>query len=174
MNKASLKDVSPLVDLITQHAQTLIDDEDVICANLFKEQDVLIPFASKITMLTKAFKTASSGKSPEEIVTLCSAVIDKIDQTINLHFQEMKIKNLISNSKKSGFVELKQKIVDAYATSLGDADRIDEVIALIESGNEPAVGKKRKMGTRPEKLSVVRRAEDIINQKKDESSQAGE
>jgi hypothetical protein len=173
MNKTSLKDVSPLIELITQHAQTLIVDEDIICANLLKEQDVLIPFVNKITVLTKAFRTASSGKSPEEIVALSAAVVDKIDQTISLHFQEMKIKNLIANSKKAGFEELKQKIIDSYSESLGDADRIIEAVSMIESGNEPAVGRKRKLGTRPEKLSVVRHAQDIVKAKS-ETPQEGE
>ena len=174
MNKSSLKDVSPLIDLIAQHAQTFIDDEDVAHSNLLKEQEILIPFASKITVLTRAFRTASSGKSPEEIIALSNAVVDKIDQTISMHFQEIKIKDLISNSKKIGFNELKQKIIDAYHESLGDSDRIEEVIALIESGNEPAVGRKRKAGTRPEKLSTNRRAQDAINQNKVETSQDGE
>ncbi len=174
MNKEQLKEVSPLIDKIALQAQIFINDESLNCNNLLKEQEIVAPFANKITTLTRAFRTAAVGKNHDEIASLAAALTDKIDQTINVHLQEIKIKAIIANSKKDGFIDLKQKIIDTYNDTLGDAERIEEVVTLIETGNEPALGRKRKMGTRPEKLSVVRRAQDVVKQKQDEKSQESE
>ena len=173
MNKTALNEISPLIEKLTCQAQALIDSESTVSSRLAKEQEVLVPFANKISVLTRAYRTAISGKSHEDIAALSVALVDKIEQTINLYFQEIKIKDLISSSKKSGYEEMKQKIIDSYNEALGDLDRIAEVSTMIESGNEPTLGRKRKPGTRPEKLSVVRHAQDNVKAKP-ETPQEGE
>jgi hypothetical protein len=61
-----------------------------------------------------------------------------------------------------------------WNAGIGDLQRIDTVAEIIKSGDTPINGKNRKPGTRPEKLSVIRRAQEEVNSTSESSDQENE
>lgn len=171
MKKNSLEDVKQLfLDIASREEQT----GKALEIAIQKESDryaTLQSVKSFVDSLVSAFKKSYHTLSPEEKEKLVSVFLEKLASHVDSEVRASRDSVLISKGKMSASTEASRRILEFYQQSLDEAGRVEEVAKKISAGEEIPNGRRRRPGERPEKLSVIRKAQAAI---KDEESKVTE
>jgi hypothetical protein len=171
MDAKSLIDAQPVLDAIVTTAEnTKKDVERDIDVNVTRH-DAVASLQLKIVPFIKAYRKTIAGKSAEEREIISQSTIDKIEETITKELTILRDKVLYDRGRASFADDFTKKTKDIWAIALADAERVVEVVEIIERGEEPNNGRNRKPGTRPEKLSVIRKAQAIAAEKNNDTQE---
>ena len=94
--------------------------------------------------------------------------LDKIEEIIGQDVTSTRDAVLYGKGKHEAIESSMSALNAAWDTGIGDLQRIDTVADMIKLGVEPINGRNRKPGTRPEKLSVVRKAQEEVEKNQTE------
>lgn len=164
MDKETLLQVKPIFDQIIQDTsefsrQAVLDvrDQEI-------KHDTTKAITTLLMAYTKAYRAAIIGKNAEEITIISNKIVEKIEQTLNDNLATQRDNLNFLKGKNAAIQELHDKPSTIYRQNLADAERAEELAKEIAAGQKPANGKSWKPGTRPEKLSVVRRAQNLAKE----------
>ena len=163
MDKESLTNVSPVIDnvviILEDDKKTLEKamNDSIIRHDLAQEMKI------KIMTLIKAYNKLVQGKNESERAVLTASLLDNIENTITSEVTSMRDRVFHTKGRIEATHACEEKLQNTWSIALADAARVEEVAKMISSGEEPSVGNARKIGARPEKISVVRRAKAIAN-----------
>jgi hypothetical protein len=136
--------------------------------------DVSNAIQKKIAVMVKACRKSCIGKSAEEREVVLWATLDKIEEITSQDVQTARDTVFYNKGKHDAMDSAVRALNAAWDAGIADLQRINEVADLIKSGDTPINGKNRKPGTRPEKLSVIRRAQEEVNATSESSVQENE
>ena len=130
--------------------------------------DVSNAIQKKIAVMVKACRKSCIGKSAEEREVVLWATLDKIEEIIAQDVTSTRDAVLYGRGKHEAIETSMSALNAAWDAGIGDLQRIDAVADMIKLGAEPINGRNRKPGTRPEKLSVVRKAQEEVEKNQTE------
>ena len=124
--------------------------------------DVANAIQKKIAPLVKACRKSCIGKIPEEREIIMMTTIDKIEEMLMQDVASTRDNALYAKGKLDALEKVAEDLHVTWNSGVSDLRRINEVADMIKLGEEPINGRNRKPGTRPEKLSVVRKAQEEV------------
>lgn len=174
MDTKSLKTARPVFDNIDANIDRLKRETSEALQKETIKHDTAIEIRAKVMSLIRAYRKTSIGKNADERDILIVSTLDMLEEELANFITSYRDRILFGKGKADAALQIGQKSSEIWSIAVADATRVDEVAELIEAGNIPNNGRNRKPGTRPEKLSVVKRAQDIVKQKQDETPQESE
>jgi len=161
---AKNKDTVALIDIqniVSGYIATQAADKSEILKAIDRDSiihDVASAIQKKIVAMVKACRKSCIGKSVEEREIIMWTTLDKIEEIIAQDVTTTRDAVLYGRGKHEAIESSMSALNAAWDAGIGDLQRIDAVADMIKQGDEPVNGRNRKPGTRPEKLSVVRKA----------------
>ena len=174
MTKISLDEFQAIID---SHSTAQNEIKSELTRQIERDtitHDVTNVIQKKIVTMLKACKKACLNKTSEEREIIVWSTFDKIEDLLAQDVSSLRDKVFYAKGKIDALNDTQNALKEKYSLSIADITRAHEVAQIIDVGEEPINGKNRKPGTRPEKLAVVRRAQDIVKQKQEETSQESE
>ena len=162
---AKNKDTVALIDIqniVSGYIATQAADKSEILKAIDRDSiihDVASAIQKKIVAMVKACRKSCIGKSVEEREIIMWTTLDKIEEIIAQDVTTTRDAVLYGRGKHEAIESSMSALNAAWDAGIGDLQRIDAVADMIKQGDEPVNGRNRKPGTRPEKLSVVRKAQ---------------
>jgi hypothetical protein len=162
MNKSTLASAQPVIDSIVNTQNETKKSLEHLVERETIAHDAVNVLQKKIVALIRAYRKACIGKSIEDREATASLTFDKIEETLTQDVSSLRDKVWYDRGKIDAFSDTTATIQSLWTQAVADEIRVEEVAALILSGEEPNNGKERKPGTRPEKTAVVRKAQKIV------------
>jgi len=163
------KDTVTLIDIqniVSGYIAAQVADKSEILKAIDRDSiihDVASAIQKKIVVMVKACRKSCIGKSTEEREIIMWTTLDKIEEIIAQDVASTRDAVLYGKGKHEAIESSMSALNASWDAGIGDLQRIDTAAEIIKSGDTPINGKNRKPGTRPEKLSVVRRAQEEVN-----------
>ena len=177
---AKNKDTVSLIDIqniVSGYITAQASDKSDILKAIDRDSiihDVASAIQKKIVAMVKACRKSCIGKSAEEREIIMWTTLDKIEEIIAQDVTSTRDAILYGKGKHEAIESSMSALNATWNAGIGDLQRIDTVAEIIKSGDTPINGKNRKPGTRPEKLSVIRRAQEEVNATSVSSDQENE
>jgi len=155
-------DLDSLEKIIQAHINALNSDKSDLAKSVDRDtliHDVANAIQKKIFPLIKACRKSCIGKSPEEREIVMMTTIDKIEELLMQDVASTRDNVFYAKGKLDALEKSVEDLHVSWNSGVADLRRINEVADMIKLGDEPVNGRNRKPGTRPEKLSVVRKAQ---------------
>lgn len=155
-------DLDNLEKIIQMHIAALNSDKSDLSKLVDRDtiiHDVANAIQKKIVPLIRVCRKSCIGKSPEEREIVMMTTIDKIEEMIMQDVASTRDNALYAKGKLDALEKSVADLHVAWNAGIADLRRINEVADMIKQGDEPVNGRNRKPGTRPEKLSVIRKAQ---------------
>jgi len=171
---AKNKDTVALIDIqniVSGYNATQAADKSEILKAIDRDSiihDVASAIQKKIVVMTKTCRKSCIGKSVEEREIIMWTTLDKIEEIIAQDVTSTRDAVLYGRGKHEAIESSMSALNAAWDAGIGDLQRIDAVADMIKLGAEPINGRNRKPGTRPEKLSVVRKAQEEVEKNQTE------
>lgn len=162
MKKSSLEDTKKLfVDLANEEAR-IANDLDVSVKRMSEKHETIAGIKTYIDTLTNSFKKAYPALSLEEKEKLVNLFIDRLTSHIDGELKTARDTVMINKGKSTAGNDAAKRILEKYDSVLNEVIRVEEVAQKLENNEEVPNGRKRKTGTRPEKLSILRKAQELV------------
>ena len=155
-------DLDSLEKIIQAHVAALNSDRADLSKSVDRDtvvHDVANAIQKKIAPLIRACRKSCIGKSPEEREIVMMTTIYKIEEMLTQDDASTRDNVLYAKGKLDALEKSVEDLHVSWNSGVADLRRINEVADMIKQGDEPVNGRNRKPGTRPEKLSVVRKAQ---------------
>jgi hypothetical protein len=171
---AKNKDTVALIDIqniVSGYIATQAADKSEILKAIDRDSiihDVASAIQKKIVAMVKACRKSCIGKSVEEREIIMWTTLDKIEEIIAQDVASTRDAVLYGRGKHEAIESSMSALNAVWDAGIGDLQRIDTVADMIKLGAEPINGRNRKPGTRPEKLSVVRKAQEEVEKNQTE------
>ena len=162
---AKNKDTVALIDIqniVSGYIATQAADKSEILKAIDRDSiihDVASAIQKKIVAMVKACRKSCIGKSVEEREIIMWTTLDKIEEIIAQDVTTTRDAVLYGRGKHEALEKSVEDLHVSWNSGVADLRRINEVADMIKQGDEPVNGRNRKPGARPEKLSVVRKAQ---------------
>jgi len=171
MDPKTLKTTRPVFDNIDAIIDRLKRETSEALQKEAVKHDTAAEIRTKVVPLIRAYRKASAGKTAEERDVLIGSTLDKIEEEIINFITGCRDRILFGKGKVEAASQIGQKTSEIWTIAVADAERAVEVADLIAAGETPNNGRNRKPGTRPEKISVVKRAQEIVDQNNSEGQE---
>jgi hypothetical protein len=171
---AKNKDTVALIDIqniVSGYIATQAADKSEILKAIDRDSiihDVASAIQKKIVAMVKACRKSCIGKSVEEREIIMWTTLDKIEEIIAQDVASTRDAVLYGRGKHEAIESSMSALNAVWDAGIGDLQRIDTVADMIKLGAEPINGRNRKPGTRPEKLAVVRKAQEEVEKNQTE------
>ena len=162
MKKSSLEDSKHLFLELARAEDQIVKTLEATVQKETVRYSVLQNVKSNVDALVAAFRKSYQGLSQEEKESLVNIFIEKITSHIDSEARASRDGILISKGKISALEDSSRRILDGFQSALDEAARVEEIAEKIVSGEEIPNGRKRKPGTRPERISLIRKAQSSI------------
>lgn len=161
MDPKSFEDVKPVIEIIV----SALDNEKAALQDAVKDaairHDVITDIRTKVMAVVKSYYKVSQGKTQQEREGLFTNVLEKIESILTQEVTSHRDRTLFGKGRLESLEKSSDILQKQWHIAKTDASRVVELANEIKQGNIPNNGRNRKPGTRPEKLSVVKRAEQI-------------
>lgn len=169
MKKSTLIDVRPLIDSFSSTVLEKATNADLLASKLNDKYTVTTEIQTFLTGLISSFRTSYVSLALQEREKLVDVFIEKIESKINSDIKEIRNSFAILTTHSSTSKELISLLEEKFKSALKEAEGIEhiEIVAQqIKDGEVIHNGRNRKPGTRPERLSTIRKAQQLINDNK--------
>jgi hypothetical protein len=168
MKKSSLEDTKKLFEDLASEEARIASELDVNVKRMSEKHDTIAAIKTYVDTLTNSFKKGYPTLSGEEKEKLVNLFIDRITSYLDNELKSARDSVMTNRGKSAAGNDASKRILEKYDSALNELIRVEEVAQKLENNEEIPNGRKRKTGTRPEKLSVLRKAQELVQNKHDE------
>jgi hypothetical protein len=164
MKKSSLEDVKQLFVNLSSEEKRIASELDDNVKRMSEKHDVIAGIKSHIDTLVSSFRKGYPTLSGEEREKLVNLFIDRLASHLDNELKSARDFVMINRGKSAAGNDAARRILERYDFALNESIRVEEVAKKIEDNEVVPNGRTRKVGTRPEKLSVIRKAQELVQQ----------
>jgi hypothetical protein len=167
MKKSSLEDARQVFVDIADEEKRIAREVDDNIKRMSEKYEVIVSIKSYVDALVGSFRKGYSSLSVDEKEKLVNLFVDRLSSYLEGEAKASRDLVMINKGKSIAGNEFAKRAIEKYETVLNEALRIEEVASKLENNEIIPNGRNRKAGTRPEKLSVIRKAQAIIESKQE-------
>ena len=175
MKKSTIVDIRPLIDAFSSTVLEKATNADSLASKLNDKHAVVAEIQTFLTGLISAFRKSYATLTPQEREKLVDVFIEKIESKMNSDIKEIRNSFAILTTHSSTSKDLISLLEEKFKSALKEAEdieRIEVVAQQIKDGEVIPSGRNRKPGTRPERLSTIRKAQQLIDKNKNQEQES--
>ena len=167
MKKSSLEDTRQVFVDIADEEKRIAREVDDNIKRMSEKYEVIVSIKSYVDALVGSFRKSYSSLSGDEKEKFVNLFVDRLSSYLEGEAKASRDLVMINKGKSIAGNEFAKRAIEKYETVLNEALRIEEVASKLENNEIIPNGRNRKSGTRPEKLSIIRKAQAIIESKQE-------
>lgn len=174
MKKSSLEDARQIFVDISDEELRIAREIDDNVKRMSEKHEVIVSIKTYVDALVSSFRKGYPSLSGDEKEKLVNLFIDRLSSYIDGEVKSARDIVMINKGKSIAGNDFAKRAMEKYETVLSETLRIEDVAIKLENNEVIPNGRNRKTGTRPEKLSVIRKAQAIVekNQENPESEES--
>lgn len=162
MTKENLENTKRLfVDTMRQSEEKARESTE-LTKRFIDRHDSLVAIQNTIKIIIAACRSSLAESQQDNREAILNATISKIDDSVSKEVIAARDLVMIHKGKVAAYSDSATGAMEIWDTEMNSVLRAEEVAEEIYKSKVPSNGKNRKPGSRPEKLSIVRRAQEII------------